>query len=317
MKMFLIVLNILLASAVFCGGLALFRKAAQKTKVSFTVKKRNKNKKVQSSSTSGKGNASLHAKKSVPREELIKRIVQNNIFDQERCPNAGMFTNARVELTLVGTFKIGKQVGAVILQKSNSRQMPPFTQMFGGNGGPMGRRMGIGRGNSQGVPMMMNRPGSGYPRTMTGGNVPRVEQRRQQGGARQIQAVRNAQGAVIPGTANSQISNNTKVTYKQYVRLGETLANGYKLVEVNRQRVVLMRGSDKLELELVDASRNAPRRAGRPPRYNQNQVMQQMMNTMQNMQRMQNMQNWRMMQSMRQMNSGNQNRSQGTAPRRR
>ena len=311
MKMFLVILNLLLGVSVLTGGLVLFKKASQNPKPAFTVKKRSKGKKIQTPSPAAKGSASLR-KTELPREELIKNIVQSNIFDQERVPNAGMFLNARVELTLVGTFKAGKHSGAVILQKSNSRQMPAFSQMFGG-ASPMGRRMGIGRGN----PMMMNRPqGAAVPfRTMTGNAGRQPEQRRQQGGSARIHAVRNAQGAVIPGTANAQLSNNTKVTYKQYVRLGETLANGYKLVEIHRNSVTLMRGSDKLELELVDASKNAPKRAGRPRRVNQNQVMQQMMNTMQNMQRMQNMQNWRMMQSMRQMNS--QNRSQGTAPRRR
>ena len=311
MKMLLVILNLFLGISVLTGGLVLCKKASRNAKPAFTVKKRSKGKKIPSPVSAGKQTAAGTIK-TPDREDLIKNIVQNNIFDQERVPNAGMFLNARVELTLVGTFKAGKHSGAVILQKSNARQMPAFTQMFGGTS-PMGRRMGIGRGN----PMMMNRQQGGAApfRTMTGNAGRQPEQRRQQGGSVRIHAVRNAQGAVIPGTANAQLSNNTKVTYKQYVRLGETLANGYKLVEIHRNSVTLMRGSDKLELELVDASKNAPKRAGRPRRVNQNQVMQQMMNTMQNMQRMQNMQNWRMMQSMRQMN--NQNRSQGTAPRRR
>ncbi|MGC8141259.1 hypothetical protein ACP3W2_27960, partial [Salmonella enterica] len=73
-------------------------------------------------------------------------------------------------------------------------------------------------------------------------------ERRAIGGSRFIQANRNAQGIVLPGQNNNN-NNNKPVVYKQYVRLGETMANGYTLAEVDRNRVVLTRGNDKLELE--------------------------------------------------------------------
>lgn len=63
--------------------------------------------------------------------------------------------------------------------------------------------------------------------------------------------------------------------FKQYVRLGETMANGYTLAEVTRTRAVLVRGNDKMELELQDPSKN--RSAGRSnrPRLNSTQQFQQ------------------------------------------
>ncbi len=59
---------------------------------------------------------------------------------------------------------------------------------------------------------------------------------------------------------------------KQYVRLGETMANGYTLAEVSRTRAVLVRGNDKMELELQDPSKN--RTAGRNNRQRLNSTQQ-------------------------------------------
>lgn len=86
----------------------------------------------------------------------------------------------------------------------------------------------------------------------------------------------------------------SNVPVKQYVRVGETMTNGYVLVEVSRTRAVLVRGNDKMELELQDPSKNrasGSRAAG--PRLNATQQFQQaqmfmqsqMLRTLQNMQR--------------------------------
>jgi len=60
---------------------------------------------------------------------------------------------------------------------------------------------------------------------------------------------------------NFQGNNNTKKTvdnsvYKQYVLLGETLSNGYKLQSVTRMTATLTKGSETLELSLLDPSKN-------------------------------------------------------------
>lgn len=310
MKSILITLNVLLCCAVLWGGVRFFRNLVpNQSKTTFTVKKRKatpqklKIEKFQPQTTE---------RPQVNADAQIKRIVEQNIFNPDRCPNAGVWGgNARVDMTLVGTFKIGNSQGAVILQKTQNRHSPfmPFGGMMGPGGG-MQRRMGIGRGGFGGGnndQMRQNRGDRGG--------------RRMIGGMRSIQSNRNAQGVVLPGQNNT--NNNTTVTYKQYVRLGETMANGYKLTEIAKNRVVLTRGSDRLELELVDPSVNAKKTAARTRPLNQTQVMQQMLQSMQNMQRAQMMQGFQMMR-MNQMNQQNQQNQQnqgggrgGMMPRRR
>ena len=96
-------------------------------------------------------------------------------------------------------------------------------------------------------------------------------------------------------TSWSQVSGRSIGAEKQYVKVGETLSNGYTLAEVTRTGATLIRGNDRIELELQDPSRN--RNSGR--NYNNNRglnstqqfqqaqmIMQgQMMRTMQQMQR--------------------------------
>ena len=67
---------------------------------------------------------------------------------------------------------------------------------------------------------------------------------------------------------------------------------------MNRDSVLLTRGSDKLELELLDASKNTPQTARRNNRRTNTGT--QMLQTLQNMQRMQMFQNMQMMRMMRQ-----------------
>lgn len=46
------------------------------------------------------------------------------------------------------------------------------------------------------------------------------------------------------------------VMYKQCVKVGETLSNGYQLVEVSRGKAVLDNGTDRIELEIISPSQN-------------------------------------------------------------
>ena len=313
MKSILIILNVLLGCAVLWGGVRFFRNLVpSQPKTAFTVKKRKaKTQKLKIE----KFQPQTTERPEVNTDAQIKRIVDQNIFNPDRCPNAGVWGgNARVDMTLVGTFKIGNSQGAVILQKTQNRNFPfmPFGGMMGPGGGPGGpggmmqRRMGIGRGGFGGG-------GNGQMRQNGGDRGGR----RMIGGMRSIQANRNAQGVVLPGQTNN--NNNKTVTYKQYVRLGETMANGYKLTEIAKNRVVLTRGSDRLELELVDPSVNAKKTPARTRPPNQTQVMQQMLQSMQNMQRAQMMQGFQMMRmnQMNQQNQQNQGGRGGMMPRRR
>ena len=194
---------------------------------------------------------------------------------------------------------------------------------MGGPGGMGGRGPGGGNGGGmmggRGGMMGGGRGGNGQGQRSFGRDG---DSRRQIGGSRTVSANRNAQGVVQPGQTNA---NNTNVTYKQYVRVGETLANGYTLTDVGRNHVTLTRGSDKIELELSDASKNAAKNNRRPNNNNrqpnQNQVMQQLLQGMQNMQRAQMMQGFQMMrmnqQAMQNMQNQQNSGRNGTAPRRR
>ena len=334
MKTILIILNLLLAGAVLWSGARFVQGISGEPKpAAFTVKKRVP--KTQKATASIQNTSVRRASIPEAGEKQVKEIVELDVFNQDRCPNAGVWGggNARVEMTLVGTFRIGQTQGAVILQKSQARNFP-FMQFGGGmmnNQGGMQRRQGIGRGGPGGG--FGGGPGGfgggfnggqggqgGRPGGFNGGQGGGDSGRRSIGGSRFISANRDARGVVQPGQQN----NNTNVTYKQYVRLGETMANGYRLTEINRNSVVLVRGSDRVELELVDASVNAKQNARRNNNAarpaNQTQVMQQMLQSMQNMQRAQMMQNFQMMRMQQQNQQNQQNQQQsrgGTAPRRR
>ena len=73
----------------------------------------------------------------------------------------------------------------------------------------------------------------------------------------------------------SRMSGRNSGPAQQYVRLGETMSNGYTLTEVSRTRVVLVRGNDKMELELMNPSRNLSSGGGTRPRLNATQQFQQ------------------------------------------
>ena len=78
------------------------------------------------------------------------------------------------------------------------------------------------------------------------------------------------------GMRRNMFNNNQNMTVKQYVRLGETMGNGYVLTEVSRTKAVLVRGNDKIELDLQDPSKNrAASRSASGRRLNQNQQFQQ------------------------------------------
>ncbi len=216
-------------------------------------------------------------------DSMMATVIDNNIFNADRTPNAGFGRNraARVEMTLVGTFEVGTAKGAVIKQRAATN---------------------TNRNNFMGMDMGMMMGGGGPP-GMMGGNAGG-------GGAGGAGgAFRNRFGAGGQNTANQQQQQQT-VTYKQYVRIGETLTNGYTLQEVDRKKAVLVRGSDRMELELQDPSKNLPAAASTA---NANRRGNNFMQQMQQMQQMQMMQNMRMMQMMQQ-NQNRQNQGQQQQP---
>ena len=95
-------------------------------------------------------------------------------------------------------------------------------------------------------------------------------------------------------TSWSQVSGRNSGAERQYVRVGETLSNGYTLTEISRTGATLIRGNDRLELELQDPSKNrssggqsTARRLNPDQQFRQAQMIMQgqMMRTMRDMQR--------------------------------
>lgn len=109
------------------------------------------------------------------------------------------------------------------------------------------------------------------------------------------------------GSGNNMSANQP---LKQYVRVGETMNNGYTLMEISRTHAVLVRGNDKIELELQDPSKNRVSGSSSGGRSNPWQQMQQAQMFMQS-QMLRSLQ--RMEQNTRQNNgnSGNGNRGRG------
>ncbi len=79
---------------------------------------------------------------------------------------------------------------------------------------------------------------------------------------------------------------------QQYVRVGQTMSNGYTLTAVTRTKAILERGNDKLELDLQLPSKNraaarAPQRLNTAQQFQQAQMFMQsqMIRTMRDIQR--------------------------------
>lgn len=271
MRALLITLNIVLAGVLLFAFSSVFESEDGGRNTAYSVKKRSTAKAKTGSSRKPPVTAEPVVEET--HETMIKNIVSADIFNQERSPNSAFNgRGGRVTMTLVGTFRIGKIEGAIIQQNRIQRNTNPFIMMMGpgigGQGGAWGNARNID-GGSSGARRNTRRSSS------TGSSY---RQRFQLAGQMQ----------------------NQNTAFKQYVRLGETLSNGYTLVEVSRVRAVLTRGSDRMELELQDPSksRNSGRRTSRKLSASQQlqqaqlitsqrmmQVMQQMQRTMSGQQR--------------------------------
>jgi hypothetical protein len=98
-----------------------------------------------------------------------------------------------------------------------------------------------------------------------------------------------------PQLARQLAGDNQQAPIKQYVRVGETLSNGYTLTEVSRTKAVLTKNGDKMELELQDPSKNIARGGTRRTQGNSWREFQQtQIRTQQQMLRMMYMMQSRM-----------------------
>ena len=233
MKKLLLVINCvlgLLVLIVLISNLASLRKAGD----TFEVKKR----------TSKRGQNQETTKRTtlvIPEDKQIETIFNSYIFNPERTPNVSAWGRGRAQITLVGTFKVGKMEGAIILQQGVNRGMFP-------------NRMGAMM--SQDAMMQMMRQGAGNQQNngMMGGGRP--NNRMGMGGNQRMGSMRQRWSMLNPQLARQLAGDNQQTPIKQYVRVGETLANGYTLTEVSRTKAILTKNGDKMELELQDPSKN-------------------------------------------------------------
>ena len=249
MKAFLILLNILLASGAAWSILSHTASPGADNEEYF----------IKRSPSAKKKTAAAAVPKKQPQQQTqaddadpAAVVIGQNIFDPARCPNARVpgrnRNNVRLNMTLVGTFEIGKVAGAIILQKQQRNQQTifPFTP-FGG--GMMRPGMTFGSG------MMNSNTATGGTQNANAGDLQQnrgsFRQRFGPGGFGGFGGF----GGGMNNNANGQ-NNTENVVYKQYVRLGETMANGYTLTAVTRTGATLVKNSEKLELELVKASEN-------------------------------------------------------------
>lgn len=248
MRKLLIGVNIVLGVVVFCMFISNLSSLG-KNDAAYVVK-RNAAKK-QAVEDSGRSRNKLV----IAPEKQIDTIIEADIFDTQRTPNAAMRGRGRTQITLVGTFKVGNSEGAIILQQISQRQQQNNT---------MGAMMSAEAMRSM-MENMRNENGGRQPGRM--------------GSMRQRWSMINPSLAQLPPGANRA----EQIVIKQYVRIGDTIANGYTLTEVSRTRAVLTNGGDRMELELQDPTKsmNAARNANRQPR--RPSMQQAVLNTQQQM----------------------------------
>ena len=290
----LIILNCLLAAGVcfaFVSNIKSLTKEEQVVPVKRTKKVFRENQRN-----------TLPEQQSLTPEQQVQNILTSNIFNPDRSPNTGARgSNRRVQLSLVGTFKIGKSEGAIIRVRGAANQ---------------NRFMQMGRGMF-GMPGMPA-PGNGNQQNNPTGNAVRVNSGRSEGrGGMMSGADSRMRFTSMLRQMNGEEEDADSATTgtKQYVKVGETLSSGHTLVEVQRFKVILSRGGSKTELLLEDPSKNQVRRSTSRSMSAGQRFMQNSLNTQRQMMQMMQRMSWGMNRAMqnlnRNINSGGSNGGRG------
>ena len=300
MKSPLILLNCLLAAGVCFAFVSNIRNLSKEEQV-VPVKR------VRKVGPQERSNAEPAAPPLTP-EQQVQNILTANILNPDRSPNTGARgRNRRVQLSLVGTFKIGKSEGAIIRVRGAVAQNR-FMQMGGGMFGMPGMT-GMPGMAAPGAPNAQNNNGNAAgPRINSG----RSEGR---GGMMSGQDNRMRFSSMFRQMAGAEEDTDSATTgTKQYVKVGETLSSGHTLVEVQRFKVVLSRGGTKTELLLEDPSKNQVRRSTYRRMSAGQQFMQNSLNAQRQMMQMMQRMSWGMNRAMQNLNS-NINRGGGNGGR--
>ena len=214
----------------------------------------------------------------LPSETQVATTVALNIFDPERAPKAttnnvrtaAMPVN-RGDMTLVGTFTIGRIAGAIILQRGmqmmNMWQQPGRNNNRNNANTPSAEELAAAQ-EQQMQEALENRAelasllqtlqmSPGVTAQQTELLRQRLNRSNEQIALLQNQNQQRAMGRDgqymdgITATATASNSN------KQYFRIGETLPNGYTLAAVTSSTATLTRNQERIELTMQGTSGNA------------------------------------------------------------
>ena len=221
-------------------------------------------------------------------EEQVNLISALNIFSSDRTPEIptaakrAAANNTRAEMKLVGTFEIDGTKGAIILQRNSQRNGTRNSFGFGGMGG-----FGFG-GMGFGMDMGMNATNRNNTAQASAEEVSQVQiedarqrlaqlqsvmQTLQRNNAtadqlasitrqieaqntmlQQLLAIAPPQDASEDGVASISATNSNNV--RQYLKIGDSTADGYMLIDVTRTTATLRRNNDVIELTMQKASDN-------------------------------------------------------------
>ena len=212
-------------------------------------------------------------------DNQIATTVALNIFDPERAPKATANNNRmaampvnRGDMTLVGTFTIGRVAGAIILQRgmqmmNNMWQQPGRNNNNNRNNNTPNAEELAAAQEQQMQQALENRAelasllqalqqSPGVTAQQTDLLRQRLARSNEQIELLQNQNQQRAMGRDglsadgITATANASNSN------KQYFRIGETLPNGYTLAAVTRSTATLTRNQETIELSMGNTAGN-------------------------------------------------------------
>jgi len=275
MRAILIVINLVLACVIVQGAIHWLNEPSVNAEVVTTSTKERKAATPQPRPVQAQQTGYTY----MTSENQIATTVALNIFDPERAPKAVLNNNRRNatpvnrgDMTLAGTFVIGDIAGAIILQRANQmmnmRQAVPGRNNQNGNtntaeelAAAQEQQMQEALENQAQMNALLQalQQTEGITEEQTALFRQRVDRANQQVELLQNQNQQRNTGRDGLSADGSVATANASNSYKQYIRIGESLPNGYTLAAVTRTSATLTRNQETIELTMQDASANAGR----------------------------------------------------------
>jgi len=273
MRAILIVINLLLACVIVQGAIHWLNEPSVNAEVVATAKKERR----ATTPDPRPVQAQQPGYTYLPSENQIATTVALNIFDPERAPKAVTANrrNAtpvnRADMTLAGTFVIGDIAGAIILQRQNQMMNMRQAAARPGQTGNTNNAEELAAAQEQQLQdaleaqaqytnqLRVLQQTEGITEEQTALARQRLERSTQQ-----VELLLNQNQQRNTGrdglTADGGVATaNASNSYKQYIRIGEALPNGFTLAAVTRTSATLTRNNEQIELTMQDASANAGR----------------------------------------------------------